>query len=110
MTAIRLAGDDDAIDAAKADAAQALKPTDLFKSLAAFSAIGLIISLIGDWWWGLSFWVLPYLAWLQFVLCVRNITEHGATEVSENSLQNVRTTHANWIALALLRPTGSTTT
>jgi len=110
MTAIRLAGDDDAIDAAKADAAQAFKLTDLFKSLAIFGAIGLTISLIGDWWWGLSFWVLPYLTWLQFVLRVRNIAEHGATEVSENSLQNVRTTHANWIARALLRPTGSTTT
>lgn len=48
MTAIRLAGDDDAIDAAKTDAAQAFKSTDLFKSLAVFGAIGLAIGLIGD--------------------------------------------------------------
>mgnify|MGYP006087915353 FL=1 len=104
MTAIRLAGDDDAIDAAKTDAAQAFKSTDLFKSLAVFGAIGLAISLIGDWWWGFSFWVLPYLTWFQFVLRVRNIAEHAATEVSENPLQNVRTTHANWIARALVAP------
>ena len=104
MTAIRLAGDDDAIDAAKADAAQAFKSTDLFKSLAVFGAIGLAISLIGDWWWGLAFWVLPYMTWFQFVLRVRNIAEHGATEKSENPLQNVRTTHANWIARALVAP------
>ncbi|MFT4708117.1 MAG: fatty acid desaturase [Ascidiaceihabitans sp.] len=104
LTAIRLAGDDDAIDAAKTDAAQAFKSTDLFKSLAVFGAIGLTISLIGDWWWGLAFWVLPYLTWFQFVLRVRNIAEHGATEASENPLQNVRTTHANWIARALVAP------
>jgi fatty acid desaturase len=35
---------------------------------------------------------------------VRNIAEHGATEASENPLQNVRTTHANWIARALVAP------
>ena len=104
LTAIRLAGDDDAIDAAKTDAAQAFKSTDQFKSLAVFGAIGLTISLIGDWWWGLAFWVLPYLTWFQFVLRVRNIAEHGATEASENPLQNVRTTHANWIARALVAP------
>ena len=104
LTAIRLASDDDAIDAAKTDAAQAFKSTDLFKSLAVFGAIGLTISLIGDWWWGLAFWVLPYLTWFQFVLRVRNIAEHGATEASENPLQNVRTTHANWIARALVAP------
>lgn len=104
LTAIRLASDDDAIDAAKTDAAQAFKSTDLFKSLAVFGAIGLTISLIGDWWWGLAFWVLPYLTWFQFVLRVRNIAEHGATDASENPLQNVRTTHANWIARALVAP------
>ena len=104
MTAIRLAGDDDAIDAAKADAAQAFKSTDLFKSLAVFGAIGLAISLIGDWWWGLAFWVLPYLTWFQFVLRVRNIAEHDATEESENPLRNVRTTQANWIARTLVAP------
>lgn len=104
LTAIRLAGDDEAIDAAKADAAQAFKSTDLFKSLIVFGAIGLVISLVGEWWWGLAFWMLPYLTWFQFVLRVRNIAEHGATEASEDPLQNVRTTQANWIARALVAP------
>jgi fatty acid desaturase len=104
MTAIRLAGDHDAINAAKADAVQAFKSTDLFKSLAIFGVIGLAISFIGDWWWGLAFWVVPYLTWFQFVLRVRNIAEHGATEASEDPLQNVRTTHANWVARALVAP------
>lgn len=104
MTAIRLAGDHEAIDAAKADAAQAFKSTDLFKSFAVFGAIAVAISLIGDWWWGLAFWVLPYLTWFQFVLRVRNIAEHGATEISQDPLQNVRTTRANWVERALVAP------
>jgi fatty acid desaturase len=104
LTAIRLAGDHDAIDAAKTDAAQAFKSTDLVKSIAVFGGIAVVISLIGDWWWGLAFWVLPYLTWFQFVLRVRNIAEHGATDVSEDPFQNVRTTHANWIARALVAP------
>lgn len=104
LTAIRLAGDHDAIDAAKTDAAQAFKSTDLVKSIAVFGGIAVVISLIGDWWWGLTFWVLPYLTWFQFVLRVRNIAEHGATDVSEDPFQNVRTTHANWIARAFVAP------
>ncbi len=104
LTAIRLAGDDDAVDAAKSDAAQAFKSVDLFKSITVFGGIAVLISLIGDWWWGLTFWVLPYLTWFQFVLRVRNIAEHGATEMSQNPLQNVRTTRANWIARALVAP------
>jgi fatty acid desaturase len=104
LTAIRLAGDHDAIDAAKTDAAQAFKSTDLVKSIAVFGGIAVVISLIGDWWWGLAFWVLPYLTWFQFVLRVRNIAEHGATDVSEDPFQNVRTTHANWIARAFVAP------
>ncbi|MEP3917196.1 fatty acid desaturase family protein [Ascidiaceihabitans sp.] len=104
MTHVRLAGDDEAMDAAKTDAAQAFKSTDLVKSLVMFSSVALLMSLAGAWWYGLVFWVLPYLTWFQFVLRVRNIAEHAATETSDDPFQNVRTTHANWIERALVAP------
>ena len=104
LTAVRLAGDHEAIETAKGDAAQAFISVDLFKALAVFGGIALAIGLIGEWWWGLAFWVLPYLTWFQFVLRVRNIAEHGATEMSQDPLQNVRTTHANWIERAVFAP------
>lgn len=103
-TAIRLAGDNDAMDAAKTDAAQAFKSTDLVKSLVMFLGVSALFSFIGSWWWGLAFWVLPYLTWFQFVLRVRNIAEHGATETSDDPFQNVRTTRAGWIARTFVAP------
>lgn len=104
MAFVRLAGDDDAVEAAKSDAAQAFKSTDLIKSLVVFIAVMLVFSLFGAWWYGLAFWALPYFTWFQFVLRVRNIAEHAATETSDNPLQNVRTTHANWIERVLVAP------
>tara|TARA_R110000764_G_scaffold13077_1_gene37813 strand:+ start:4232 stop:5191 length:960 start_codon:yes stop_codon:yes gene_type:complete len=104
MMFIRLAGDDDAIDAAKSKSAQAFKSNMLGRAFPVFIGIAVAIGLIGDWWWGLTFWLLPYLTWFQFVLRVRNIAEHGAVERSENPLQNVRTTHAGPVARALVAP------
>ena len=48
--------------------------------------------------------MLPYLTWFQFVLRVRNIAEHGATEQSEDPLRNVRTTLAGPVARLLVAP------
>ena len=104
MTFIRLAGDDDAIEAAKGDAAQAFKSNTIYTAFPVFFGIALGISLIGDWWWGLAFWIVPYLTWFQFVLRVRNIAEHGATEMSEDPLRNVRTTFAGPIAKTFIAP------
>jgi len=104
MTFVRLAGDDDAIEAAKGDAAQAFKSNTIHTAFPVFFGIALGISLIGDWWWGIVFWILPYLTWFQFVLRVRNIAEHGATEMSENPLTNVRTTRAGPIAKTFVAP------
>lgn len=101
---LQLAGDDDAIKAANSDFAQSFKAPRLWGALPVFFGIALLISLIGDWWWGLAFWLLPYLTWFQFVLRVRNIAEHGATEQSENPLQNVRTTRAGPLARLLVAP------
>ncbi|WP_050929031.1 fatty acid desaturase family protein [Aestuariivita boseongensis] len=101
---LRLAGDDDAIKAANSDFAQAFKARDLWKSFPVFLGIIVLMGVIGEWWYGLAFWLLPFLTWFQLVLRVRNIAEHGATEQSENPLQNVRTTHAGPIARALVAP------
>ncbi|MEL7080721.1 MAG: fatty acid desaturase family protein [Pseudomonadota bacterium] len=104
LMSFRLAGDDDAIEAAKTDAAQAFKAAEIWKSLPVFLGVAVIISLAGDWWWGLAFWILPYLTWFQFVLRVRNIAEHGATEQSEDPFRNVRTTLAGPITRTFVAP------
>lgn len=104
VMSVRLAGDDDAIKAAESDFAQAFKARDLWKSLPVFLGVIILMGLIGNWWWGLAFWLLPYLTWFQFVLRVRNIAEHGATEISENPMQNVRTTKAGPLARLLFAP------
>ena len=104
VMSFRLAGDDDAIAAANQDAAQAFKARDLWKSLPVFLGVAVVMSLLGEWWYGLAFWLLPYLTWFQLVLRIRNIAEHGATEQSEDPLRNVRTTHAGPIARALVAP------
>ncbi len=104
MMSVRLGGDDDATKAASSDFAQSFKARDLWKSLPVLIGIIVVMGLIGDWWWGLAFWLLPYLTWFQFVLRVRNIAEHGATEQSQNPLQNVRTTLAGPLARLLVAP------
>lgn len=104
IMSVRLAGDDEATQAAASDFAQAFKARDLWKSLPVLVTIIVVMGVIGDWWWGLAFWLLPYLTWFQFVLRVRNIAEHGATEVSEDPLQNVRTTMAGPLARLLVAP------
>ncbi len=101
---VRLAGDGEAVEAAASDFAQAFKARDLWKSFPVFVGVIVLMGLIGDWWWGLAFWLLPFLTWFQFVLRVRNIAEHGATEVSENPMQNVRTTKAGPLARLLVAP------
>ncbi|MCE8515262.1 fatty acid desaturase family protein [Ruegeria pomeroyi] len=104
LMSFRLAGDDEAIKAAASDFAQSFKAPQLWKSLPVFLAVALAMSLVGDWWWGLAFWLLPYLTWFQFVLRIRNIAEHGATEQSEDPFRNVRTTLAGPIARLLVAP------
>ena len=104
MMSVRLAGDGEAFGAAASDFAQSFKARDLWKSLPVVVGIIVLMGVIGDWWWGLAFWLLPYLTWFQFVLRVRNIAEHGATEQSENPLQNVRTTLAGPLARLLVAP------
>ena len=101
---VRLAGDDEALEAANSDFAQAFKARDLWKSFPVFVGIIVVMGLIGNWWWGLAFWLLPFMTWFQFVLRVRNIAEHGAVEQSENPLQNVRTTQAGPLMRLFVAP------
>lgn len=90
----RLAGDHDAKQAADAKGAQAFKGGGLGAPLAANLVLFALLWAFGAWWWWFAFWLLPLLTWFQLVLRVRNIAEHGATEFSQNALQNVRTTRA----------------
>lgn len=101
---IRLAGDADAKEAAERTFAQAFKSTQFLTALPVFLLPALVMSLSGAWWYGLAFWILPFLTWFQLVLRIRNIAEHGAVEQSEDPLQNVRTTHANWLERAFVAP------
>jgi len=105
VASLRLAGDEEAIEAAASDFAQAFKARDLWLSLSVFLGVATIISLLsGHWWYGLAFWLLPYFTWFQFVLRVRNIAEHGATDQSQNPLQNVRTTLAGPLERLFVAP------
>lgn len=105
VTSFRLAGDRDAIEEAeRSQAAQAFKAAELWKSLPVFLGVIILMGVVGEWWYGLAFWLLPYMTWFQFVLRVRNIAEHGATEESENPFQNVRTTLAGPLARAFVAP------
>ncbi|MEX0348852.1 MAG: fatty acid desaturase family protein [Paracoccaceae bacterium] len=103
-TALRMAGDHDAIEAAEADFAQSFKSLHFWVTVPIFLAVVVVMGLAGDWWWGLAFWLLPYLTWFQFVLRVRNIAEHGATEQSDDPFRNVRTTLAGPVARLLVAP------
>ncbi len=102
--AMVLAGDHEAMEAASGDFAQTFKSPRLLPALPMFLTPMLLMSLAGEWWWGLAFWLLPYLTWFQFVVRLRNIAEHGAVEQSDNPFQNVRTTYAGPIARALVAP------
>lgn len=105
VMSLRLAGDHDAIEAAeRTQAAQAFKSSDLWKSLPVYLGVAVLMGVLGEWWYGLAFWVLPHLTWFQLVLRIRNIAEHGATEESDNPLQNVRTTLAGPIARTFVAP------
>lgn len=104
VTSFRLAGEEDAVDAAKQDMSQAFKARDLWYSFPLVVGIIVAMGLMGEWWYGLAFWLLPYLTWFQLVLRIRNIAEHGATEQSQDPLRNVRTTLAGPLERALVAP------
>jgi len=101
---VQLAGDDDAIEAARTDMAQTFRSQYVWRTFPVFLGIILSLSLVGQWWWGLAFWLVPFLTWFQFVLRVRNIAEHGATEQSQDPFQNVRTTYAGPLMRLLVAP------
>jgi len=100
----KLAGDDEAREAASTDMAQTFRSQYFWKTFPVFIGVMVVMSLAGEWWYGLAFWLLPFLTWFQLVLRIRNIAEHGATEETENPFQNVRTTRAGPIARLLVAP------
>lgn len=49
-------------------------------------------------------WVLAYLTPFPLFIRIRSMAEHAATETSNDVLRNTRTTHAGFIARALVAP------
>jgi fatty acid desaturase len=54
--------------------------------------------------WLYAFWVIAFISPLQLFLRIRSIAEHGCMQRSSNTLQNTRTTLANWIARVTVAP------
>lgn len=104
VMSLRLAGDRDAVKDAGAEFAQAFKAREIWKSFPVFLCVVVAMGVSGEWWYGLAFWVLPFLTWFQFVLRVRNIAEHGATDMGPDPLRNVRTTMAGPLERLLVAP------
>ena len=114
VRAFQLAGDAEAIEEAGAHArkhnlAETNDWSALAQGLAVNAAIVVALGALGQlwhghWWWGLAFWLLPLLTWFQLVLRIRNIAEHAATERSDDTLRNVRTTLAGPLMRALVAP------
>lgn len=100
----QLAWDSDAIAASKGEMAQAFKSASLRPALLVHTILFALLWTIGAWWWYFAFWLLPLLTWFQLVLRLRNIAEHGATEASQNPLQNVRTTRAGPLMGLIVAP------
>ncbi|WP_158966796.1 fatty acid desaturase family protein [Chachezhania sediminis] len=101
---VRLAGDADAAGAAAMDFGKSFQAREFRRSMAVFLGVILVMGLLGQWWYGLAFWLLPFLTWFQLVQRIRNIAEHGATEQSDDPFANVRTTHAGPLMRALIAP------
>ena len=115
VRAFQLAGDEEAIEEAgraqgrKHNLAETNDWTAFVKALAVNALIVITLGAVGQawhgqWWWGLAFWLLPLLTWFQLVLRIRNIAEHAATERSDDTLRNVRTTLAGPLMRALVAP------
>jgi len=58
----------------------------------------------GHWYLYLLLWVVPELTWHMFIARIRNIGEHGAVPDNDDRLRNTRTTHAGYLARALIAP------
>ncbi len=99
---VQLAWDRDAIEGA--NMAQTFKAEDLRPTLAVNAVLFAVMWAAGAWWWWPAFWLLPLLTWFQFVVRLRNIAEHGATEFSDDPLRNVRTTRAGPLMGLLVAP------
>ncbi len=98
----QLAWDRDAIEGV--ELAQAFKTSDLRPAFAVNVILFAVLWAMGAWWWWIAFWLVPLLTWFQLVVRLRNIAEHGGTEISGDPLRNVRTTRAGFLARLLIAP------
>ena len=84
--------------------AQSFKSPRLVRPMISNLFIFFSMWCFGEWWWWLVFWLVPLLTWFQVVVRVRNIAEHAGTEFSSDQLQNVRTTHTNFLTKLFVAP------
>ena len=70
------------------------------------NAVGIaLFGAAGFWWVWLAMWLLPMMTWLPLVSRIRNIAEHALIAQNEaDPLRQARTTHASWLARALIAP------
>lgn len=54
--------------------------------------------------WLFAAWAIAFVTAFDLILRVRSMAEHAAMDASADPLRNTRTTHANWLARALLAP------
>ena len=68
--------------------------------------LGLALFTAAGWWWvWLLMWALPMVSWLPLITRLRNIAEHALVGVNQaDPLRQARTTHAGWLARALIAP------
>jgi len=65
----------------------------------------LVFAAAGQAWVWLALWLLPMATWLPLVTRLRNIAEHALIGKNQaDPLRQARTTHASWLARALVAP------
>lgn len=63
-----------------------------------------ILALAGHPWFFLTLWVVPLMTFNQLITRIRSIAEHSMVTDNDDPMRNTRTTHANWVARALIAP------
>jgi len=70
-----------------------------------FNAALIGLAVLNNLLWAyLLLWLVPFMTWYMAVLRVRNIAEHACVSTENNPWRVARTTHAGWIARALVAP------
>ena len=106
----RIAPTISAITTAKARGASRAQVTrglvDFWGRFAIANGVLLALAVVSGAWWAYPvLWIVPMATWYPLVTRLRNIAEHACTPDNNDPLRHARTTHAGWIARALIAPT-----